>query len=210
MIANETYPKVGMVVGRCRLKKILGRGSSAVLFKGIHQTLDIPVTVKILLQSKLTDPDKVRKQFCTEARTLAKLNHPYIVRILDFDETPYLHIVLEYIDGSSLEELITRYEHINYQTTAYYIYRAAVALLVAHQNGIVHRDIKPANILITKDGRAKLTDLGVAYCATNFKSLPDDPQRPKSLASEIFPDFSAGKFETLSGEKLGHSFSRHQ
>ena len=169
-ISEEGIPDVGTRLGKCLLTEIIGKGTSCVVFKGSHQTLDIPVAIKVFLPQQGVQLDVIRGQFVAEAKALAKLNHPYIVRVLDFDPGPPPYIILEFVEGSTLEELIEKYECISHQRAAYYVYRAAVGLVVAHKAGIIHRDIKPANIIITSNDESKLTDLGMAYVATSVSS----------------------------------------
>ena len=163
-------PKVGTNLGRCTLAEVIGKGSSCVVFKGFHQTLNIPVAIKVFLPHNSLEVDVIRSRFVAEAQALAKLNHPYIVRVLDFEPGPPPYMVLEYVSGRALEDLIKQFASISHQRASYYIYRAAVGLVVAHKAGIIHRDIKPANILITKDDEAKLTDLGMAYIVSSVTS----------------------------------------
>ena len=169
-LSKRGIPGVGMPLGKCYLEDLIGQGSSCVVFKGFHQTLNIAVAIKIFLPHNNLEIDVIRDRFVAEAQTLAKLNHPYIVRVLDFEPGPPPYMVLEYVNGPSLEDIINKEGDIPYQRASYYIYRAAVGLIVAHRSGIIHRDIKPANILITKNDEAKLTDLGMAYIISSVTS----------------------------------------
>ena len=159
---KSTVPRVGMRLGKCRLTKVIGRGTSGIVYQGVHETLQIPVAVKVFLPQNNSQAKVIRKQFGAEAKSLAKLNHRSIVRILDFEEGLHPYLILEYIDGKSLEELIRDRGRIDYQQAAYYIYCVAGGLASAHEKGIIHRDIKPANILVTRNDEAKLADLGIA------------------------------------------------
>ena len=169
-LAKQDLPNVGMHLGKCLLTEFIGKGSSCIVYKGFHETLNIPVAIKLFLPHHNLEVDVIRSRFVTEAQALAKLNHPYIVRVLDFEPGPPPFMVLEYVSGRSLEDLISDLGHIPHQRASYYVYRAAVGLIVAHRSGIIHRDIKPANILITKNDEAKLTDLGMAYIISSVTS----------------------------------------
>lgn len=190
---KSTFPKVGMLLGKCRLTKMIGRGTSGIVYHGVHETLQIPVAVKVFLPQNHTEAKVIRKQFGAEAHSLAKLNHRSIVRILDFEDGLHPYLILEYVDGKSLEELIRERGRIDYQQAAYYIYCVAGGLSSAHETGIIHRDIKPANILVTKNDEAKLADLGIAKLTTALSSAPLDesvstgslPGTPAYIAPEL-------------------------
>ena len=93
---------------------------------------------------------------------LARLNHPHIVRILDFEETPHLYLVLEFINGYSLADLLAGSGYLALPQAVRIVQRTAEALDFAHREGVIHRDVKPANIMIDRSGHVKLADLGIA------------------------------------------------
>ena len=128
-----------------------------------HDTsLDRAVAVKLLRPELLVDPDQ-RERFRREARTIARLNHPHIVGVIDAGEEqgrPY--IVLEYVDGETLKQRIARVGRLPVAEAVAYAIEIARALAAAHAQRVVHRDIKPQNVLIDRDGRARVTDFGIA------------------------------------------------
>jgi hypothetical protein len=155
--------KPGMTLGKCLLTAEIGRGGSGVVFRGYHQGLNIPVAVKVLQLDGVGSDRTFGDQLHQEACLLAQLNHPHIVRVLDFENDPVQpYLVLEYVEGLSLNELIRQSGRLRSDRAARVILQTAQALEAAHRLGIVHRDVKPANILITRDGSAKLADLGLA------------------------------------------------
>jgi hypothetical protein len=155
--------KPGMMLGKCLLTAEVGRGGSGVVFRAYHQGLNIPVAVKILQVDCVPLDGAIGEQLRQEARLLALLNHPHIVRVLDFDDDGALpYLILEYVEGLSLSELIRQSGRIRWDRAARVIRQVAQALEAAQRLGIVHRDVKPGNILITRDGSAKLADLGLA------------------------------------------------
>jgi eukaryotic-like serine/threonine-protein kinase len=157
----------GKVLGHCHIEGLIGEGSSARVYKGMHQTLGIPVAVKVLkpaphdsLSSHLTT---YRDRFRREAQLAARINHEGIVRVLDFgEEMGNLYLVMEYVNGHTLAQYLRNggpmTEEMALKVTAW----LATALHAAHAQNIVHRDIKPGNVLITKDGWLKISDLGLA------------------------------------------------
>jgi serine/threonine protein kinase len=120
------------------------------------------VALKILPPSQSKDPDAVAR-FYREARAVACLNHPNIVRCHDIDCERDLHfIVLEYVDGSNMHDIVRRHGPMAIVRAAHYIRQAALGLQHAHESGLVHRDIKPGNILLDRNGVVKLLDMGLA------------------------------------------------
>ena len=191
-IPQSKILKVGTRLGKCRLTEVIGRGTSSVVYKGLHETLQIPVAIKVFFPQNSSQGKIIRKQFGAEAQSLAKLNHRSIVRILDFEDGPHPYLILEYVDGKSLEELIKERGRIDYQQAAYYVYCVAGGLASAHENDIIHRDIKPENILVTKNDTAKLADLGIVHIKTtsDLENMPPSkedslPGTPAYIAPEL-------------------------
>jgi serine/threonine protein kinase len=157
----------GKVLGHCHLDSLIGEGASARVYKGTHQTLGIPVAVKVLKaaphDSLASHLSTYRDRFRREAQLAARINHEGIVRVLDFgEEMGNLYLVMEYVNGHTLSEYLRKSgpmtEEMALRVTAW----LATALNAAHAQNIVHRDVKPGNILITKDGWLKISDLGLA------------------------------------------------
>ncbi|MCX7699907.1 MAG: serine/threonine-protein kinase [Gemmataceae bacterium] len=155
-------PAVGQMFGKCLLLERIGRGSAGAVFKARHQTLNIPVAVKVL---NVNGDSEVYRQLRVEAQLLAQLNHPHIVRVWDFDDDPQRpYLVLEYVDGPTLADVLRETGRFPAGRAVQIIGQIADGLSAAHRLGIVHRDVKPSNILLTPEGNAKLADLGLAVC----------------------------------------------
>ena len=156
-----------IVAGRYEIEATIGSGGMSVVYRAYDNKLDRYVTLKVLKEEYLTDKD-LTSRFPQEARAAAALNHPNIVSIFDFGQDGDIcYIVLEYIDGSSLKELIAKSAPFDDDIILDATIQIAKGLSEAHRSGIVHRDIKPQNILVTRTSIVKVTDFGVARVATN-------------------------------------------
>jgi eukaryotic-like serine/threonine-protein kinase len=154
---------IGRVLGkRYRLLSALGTGASAHVFLAEDVSLQRHVAVKVLQPALATD-DAFLKRFRAEARSVASLNHPHVLRVFDWGEEdgePYL--VLEYLGGGSLRDMLDRGVRLSHSQAAQLGTEVAQGLAYAHARGLVHRDIKPANLLFDEEGRVRVADFGVA------------------------------------------------
>src|SRR5580693_8228726 len=154
---------IGRVLGtRYRLLSALGTGASAHVFLAEDVSLQRHVAVKVLLPGLASD-EAFLKRFGAEARSVASLNHPHVLRVFDWGEDsdgPYL--VLEYLGGGSLRDLLDRGVRLSHSQAAHLGTEVAQGLAYAHARGLVHRDIKPANLLFDEEGRVRVADFGVA------------------------------------------------
>lgn len=179
----------GQVLGRIRLVAPLGQGSMGTVWKAHHLSLDLPVAVKVVRALDLSDPTKHRERLRREAQVAAKLNHPGIVRVLDFmEESGHPCLVMELVEGSTLDAYLKARGSFPERTALLMAFHLAGALAAAHEAGILHRDIKPANILISNDGTLKLSDLGLARPLSD-SSLTDHRNvmgTPLFMAPELF------------------------
>jgi serine/threonine-protein kinase len=154
---------IGRVLGkRYRLLSALGTGASAHVYLAEDVSLQRHVAVKVL-QPGLASDESFLKRFGAEARSVASLNHPHVLRVFDWGEDadgPYL--VLEYLGGGSLRDLLDRGVRLSHSQAAHLGTEVAQGLAYAHARGLVHRDIKPANLLFDEEGRVRVADFGVA------------------------------------------------
>ena len=152
-------------VGRYRITGELGRGAMGAVYRGVDPKLDRTVAIK-MISSAMTggdDRDEILARFEREARVSARLQHPNVVAVYDVGaEGDELYLVMELIDGDTLSHRLARGQFPPVPEALEMIAQAADALAAAHEAGIIHRDIKPGNLLITKAGRVKVTDFGVA------------------------------------------------
>jgi serine/threonine protein kinase len=128
-----------------------------------HKLMRRRVAVKVLPTAKAEDPSSLER-FYREARAVAALDHPNIVRAYDIDQDDNLHfLVMEYVDGSSLQEICKKVGPLDVLRACQYMYQSATGLQHAHETaGLVHRDIKPGNILVDRNGVVKILDMGLA------------------------------------------------
>jgi serine/threonine protein kinase len=162
MAAIELAPGVSLGHGgRYRLQRVLGTGGMASVWLGRDVALDREVAVKVLADALALDPDYVAR-FEREARVAANLSHPHLVRVFDFSSDglrPYL--VMEYVPGGNLADRLRDSPAATWGVEV--LARELLdALGYVHRSGVIHRDIKPGNVLIGSDGRARLTDFGIA------------------------------------------------
>lgn len=158
---------IGKLLGnRYEILEQLGGGGMAIVYKGRDTFLNRLVTVKMLRPEFSSDDDFTRR-FRREAQAVASLSHPNIVSIYDVGQEDGLqYLVMEYVDGEDLKTIIRRQGRLEPARAVEIARQVCDALQHAHENNIVHRDVKPHNILITRTGRAKLTDFGIAREAT--------------------------------------------
>lgn len=152
---------IGMEVGGCKVVELIAKGSMGTVYKAKHVGLNRWVAVK-MLPSVSQNPALV-KRLLFEARAVAKLEHPNVVQVYDVGfQKGYFFIVMQLLNGQTLEGRVAETGVPPLDTALGMVKDVAQGLKAAHERGIVHRDLKPANIIITEDGRARLTDFGLA------------------------------------------------
>lgn len=161
-----TDPLIGTQVGNYRIAEKLGAGGMGSVYKAVHIELGNVLAIKVLGLGKAVG-DKDRARFLNEAKALAALNHPNIVKVLDFvSQEGIYYTFMEYVEGKTLQDVLNEQDGpMPVEQAVQILAPIARALDYAHNRNIVHRDIKPSNIMITEDGRAMLTDFGIAKLA---------------------------------------------
>jgi eukaryotic-like serine/threonine-protein kinase len=158
---SAPYPTCGQVLGHYRILDQVGAGGMGVVFRARDERLERVVALKVLLPGVLADQGS-RKQFRREALALAKLNHPGIATIHDFDTQDGIDfLVMEYVVGITLASKLGSSILPDKEILAI-AQQIANALDRAHQFGVVHRDLKPGNVMITPTGEVKLLDFGLS------------------------------------------------
>ena len=154
-------------LGRYEILGEIGQGAMGTVYKAHDPNINRIVAVKTisLVGQSPVEESEYRQRFVHEAQAAGRLSHPHIVTIFDFGEDPEIHtpyIVMEYVAGPSLEQVMAGRGRLPLKSTLRLVQELAEALDYAHGEGIVHRDIKPGNILMTNDGHPKITDFGIA------------------------------------------------
>ena len=170
--------RVGQLLGNYRLVRLLGRGGFAQVYLGEHVRLGTQAAIKVL-STQLAAGDV--QLFLTEARTIARLEHPHIIRILDFDiEQDIPFFVMSYAPNGTLRQRYPRGERLPRERIRVYLKQAADALQYAHDARMIHRDIKPENILLGRQGEILLSDFGIAVIAHTSRS-----ERPQDIVGTL-------------------------
>lgn len=152
----------GFRLGTYRIIDRLGTGGAGLVYLAKHEVLQKRFAIKVLPQACANDPG-VLERFRREARAAAALDHPNVMQVYDFREEDGLsYLVMEYIEGPTLQRLLHRRERLDVTTACEYARQAALGLQHAHENGLVHRDVKPGNLMVDPTGTVKVLDLGLA------------------------------------------------
>lgn len=191
----------------------IGSGGMATVSKAIQRSLDRPVAIKELKKAYHAD-DQIVRRFERESRMAASLQHENIVHIYDYWNKPTYAIVMEYVDGTNLAEVIEKSGALPVDVGIMIAIQVCSALDYAHMRGLVHRDIKPSNIMIKRNGEVKLMDFGIAHTKhLDALTLPGtligtpaymSPEQiigqPLDVRSDIF-SFGIVLYEMLTGAK---------
>jgi len=164
-IAFQRPDLVGTQLGNYQLTRLIGQGGFANVYLGEHPVLKSQAAIKVL-DMKLTSEDQ--QKFLAEARMLANLRHPQIIKVLDFgikDDIPFL--IMDYAPGGTMRQLCPKGSRLAPATVLPYVKQIASALNYAHYRGLIHRDVKPENILLNKNNQILLSDFGIAVSAHN-------------------------------------------
>ncbi|MCP4692205.1 MAG: protein kinase [Desulfobacterales bacterium] len=150
-----------MEYGRYQVVDELGKGTMGVVYKAHDPHIDRAVALKVLRRDRVTSDEFVQR-FLTEAKAIGRLNHPGIVMVYDVgQDDDVIYIAEEFLEGKPLNQIM-REDRLSFEQVADIGVQVAEAMDYAHEKGIIHRDIKPPNIIVSPDGRVKITDFGIA------------------------------------------------
>lgn len=173
MFIDDRYEIVGKI----------GAGGMSDVYKAKDHTLGRFVAIKVLKQEFSEDVNFVTK-FRTEAQSAAGLEHPNIVNIYDVgSQEGMYYIIMEYVEGITLKTYIEKKGQLTFKEAISIAIQVGRGIEAAHKKNIIHRDIKPQNIMISKDGKVKVTDFGIARAGF----LPDDQFEYHGKCASIFP-----------------------
>jgi serine/threonine protein kinase/tetratricopeptide (TPR) repeat protein len=157
-------------LGPYKITEEIGSGGMATVYRAYQASMDRHVAIKVIRTSILHEPT-LKERFRREARLIARLEHPHLLPVYDFDgdhEPPY--IVMRYLEGGTLKQVLAEGE-LPHSEMLYTLKQVAAALDYAHRQGVVHRDLKPSNIMIDREGNAFVTDFGIARAGGNEENL---------------------------------------
>jgi serine/threonine protein kinase len=170
-------------LGKYKLIELLGRGGMGGVFLAQHTMMNRRVALKVVSKQIAQDPAAL-EQFLAEARAIAALDHPNIVRAYNVDcEEGRYYLVMEYVEGKDLQRLVEEEGPLDFQKVVDYIRQAAEGLAHAHQHNLIHCDIKPSNLLVTPEGVVKILDLGLARWAASHAEQEEKEADPRLVGT---------------------------
>jgi serine/threonine protein kinase len=188
----------GFTIGKYKVLERLGSGGMGTVYLCEHVQVGRRVAVKVLPNSQAHNPAALGR-FYREGRAAGVLDHPNLVKAHDIDQDGGLHfLVMDYVDGSSLQHIVTRFGPLSPLRAAHYIRQAANGLHHAHQAGLIHRDVKPANIMVERPGGVRLLDLGLArffHDNTDLLTLQYDDRNVLGTADYVSPEQALNSHE---------------
>jgi serine/threonine-protein kinase len=171
----------------------LGKGAMATVFKAKQLSLDREVAIKVLPR-KFTNNPQFIERFYAEGRAAAALNHPNIVQAYDVGQAgDYHYFVMEYVEGRTVYDDIVKHRRYNENDALDIIIQVAEALLHAHAKGLIHRDVKPKNIMLSKEGVAKLADMGLARAMSDKEAAEAEQGKAFGTPYYISPEQIRGE-----------------
>ncbi|MBU0705430.1 MAG: serine/threonine protein kinase [Chloroflexi bacterium] len=181
--------KVEMLQDRYRILSLLGQGGMGAVYRAWDVRLNVPMALKEMIPQPDLAPDtlaQLREQFQQEAQILARLNHPYLVRVGDFfQERGNVYLAMDFVEGENLAQRIEREKALPEAQVLEWAGQLLDALAYCHSQGIVHRDVKPHNVIIRPDGRVVLVDFGLVKMWD-----PSDPRTKTAMRGMGTPEYA--------------------
>jgi serine/threonine protein kinase len=190
---------IGKTLGHYQITNQIGKGGMGVVYRAQDTHLDRRVAIKVLPVEAVSDSRR-KQRFVQEAKSASALNHANIIHIYDINETDGVDfIVMEYVPGKTLAQLITKHKGLKTDEALNYAVQIADALAAAHAAGIVHRDLKPANIMVTESGLVKVLDFGLAKLMESAQGSESETTR--TMQSTTGPGVILGTAPCMSPEQ---------
>lgn len=183
----------GQQIPGFKLMGVLGQGAMAKVYKAKQLSLDRIVAIKVLPR-KFTQSVQFVERFYAEGRAAAQLNHPNIVQAYDVGKAgEYHYFVMEYVDGRTVYDDIVKHKRYNENDALEIVIQIAEALQHAHDRGLIHRDVKPKNLMLTKEGVAKLADMGLARAMSDHEAAIEEKGKAFGTPYYISPEQVRGE-----------------
>lgn len=190
----------GFVVGTYKILQLLIEGKKDAIFLAWHGAMNRHVALKIIKQNQ-SDCKLTRQRFMREAQITASLNHAHIVKLFDIVEENGLHyLIMEYVEGSTLQQLVDQNGPMPVHQAVEYIRQAALGLNHAHQCSIIHRDIKPSNLILSNKGLVKILDMGHSRFSDDEKMNITEMYNPTAVVGTVdyfAPELAIGEEYTV-------------
>jgi serine/threonine-protein kinase len=186
----------GFFLGKFKLLGFLGSGGMCSVYLAEHSIMRQPRAIKVLPKNRVADKSYLDR-FYREGRAAAALSHPNIVRVYDIDHEGENHyLVMEYVEGINLYDLVKRDGRLSYRKAVDYILQAAIGLQHAHEAKLVHRDVKPANLLVTSGDIVKVLDMGLAlFREDDFSVTIANQEKVLGTADYLAPEQAVNSHE---------------
>lgn len=163
---------IGQTLGNYRILNKINEGGAALVFRAYQDSMERYVAIKVLKTDLMQDDPTFIERFTREARTIAQLQHPHILPVIDFGQTDqFVYLVMVLLEGGSLRGYLKEQGPLSLDQCAFLFAQVASAMDRAHSRGIIHRDIKPENVLMDADGNTYLSDFGIARILESKQSL---------------------------------------
>lgn len=197
---HEEMPEPGAIIDKYRIEKLIGVGGFATVYRATHMLLGTAVALKMLKPSVLRARPQLAAQLCAEAKLAAQIEHESVVRILDVTHNDAItYVVMEYIDGLTLADTLAASGPLAIDRALRLALDIVGGLKAGLKQRVIHRDVKPANILLTKDGRAKLVDFGLAIATSAPSDVAEATTKPNRG-----PAGTPGYMAPEAGEDVDH------
>lgn len=198
--SESSVPNDFEIIGPYHVLGVIGQGGMGTVYKGVHAKSKEEVAIKVI-SGAIAQHARFRRRFDAEIQTLLRLKHPNIVQLIGFgEEKGLLFYSMEYVDGENLHQMLRREKRFPWERVLDWAIEIGGALKHAHDLGIIHRDLKPANLMVNREGRAKLTDFGIAKLfgaldqtvpgsvlgTADFMSPEQAEGKPVSLRSDLY------------------------